>query len=206
MGGKPSYADGKKHQKNSNKIRGKQNPCFISLSSKDFKAIDQQTMTTSITISSSDFYGHSVPTASVNDNEEIGYNLRCRKRAAEVPVESIRPPAKRQCALVRRMQSKPKLIVAPKEELRKGEVVLAQMRTYATWPARVLLLGKTFVNVYFYGDETTGNVPYEKVGYFVNNHELLKFNLKKTIDRYQKAVLSAERVMQIPNHLSIINQ
>lgn len=161
-------------------------------------------MLTTINISSSDFNGHAVTTTSTDDSQR--YSLRRPKRAAEIPVESIRPPAKRQCALVRRIESKPKLIVARKEELKVEDFVIAHMKTYAAWPAQILSFGKTFVKVYFFGDESTGNVPFENVGFLAENHTLLKFHLRIETKGYVKAVRSFELALKVPGHLSLTNR
>lgn len=84
-------------------------------------------------------------------------------------------------------------------------MVLAKMKTYSAWPASIRSFGKTYIDVYFYGDRTTGHVGYDNVGLFQCNTELIKFNLKKNIKGYRRAVVCAERVLKIPQHLSIVD-
>lgn len=174
--------------------------------------------TTSISVSRSDFHGETdvtVPTtsassASVNTAEQKsskgksdGYSFRNRKRALENPICT---PAKRCRTLAKRNHMKPKLIVANKGVLKEGIIVLAQMRTYAAWPAKINSFGKTYINVQFFGDDTTGNVPFGNVGIFNENFQLLKFNVQKKIRGYMKAVRCAELVLNIPDHLSVMNR
>lgn len=169
-------------------------------------------MVTSISISRSDFREQSdkkdlvktVQQSMLDSKDQSnGYNFRNRRRAAE---DIIGPPAKRQRTLVVPNQIKPKLIVAKKELLSEGLIVLAQMRTYAAWPAKIQTFGKTCVNVYFFGDETSGNVPFGSIGLFKENDQLIISNLRQNKARYEKAVRHAELVMKIPNHLSLLNQ
>lgn len=131
-----------------------------------------------------------------------GYNVRNRKRVSEG--SSCPPPAKRSRALVVRKEPTPKLIQASKDVLAEGTIVLAKMRSFAAWPARILSFGKTYVNVHFFGDDSTGHVPYDKIGLFEDNHQLLKCNLEKKINGYTRAVAFVEQVLGIPKHLSIL--
>lgn len=131
------------------------------------------------------------------------YGFRGRKRKSG---SVLCPPAKRLRALVDRKEPTPRLVVATKDRLAQGTVVLAKMRTFAAWPARILSFGKTYVDVHFFGDDSTGHVPYGMVGLFDENHQLIKSNLKKKIIRYARAVGCAEGALNIPLHLSIFNE
>ena len=125
------------------------------------------------------------------------YNLR--KRVAE---DNICPPPKRSCKVVARRTIKvPKLEAVSKKAMVEGLVVIAKMKTYAAWPAVIQSFKKTCVNVRFFGDDSSGNVLYENIGLFENNHELIKQNLKKKILGYSKAVRSAEVVLNVPSKL-----
>lgn len=128
-------------------------------------------------------------------------NLRKRELIVE---DKVLPPPKR-LIVARKNIITPKLSNALKSELVEGLVVLAKMRTYAAWPARIESFKKTCVNVHFFGDDTSGNVPYENIGLFGANHELIKHNLTKTIKGYIKAVRCAEIALSVPSNLSILN-
>lgn len=142
------------------------------------------------------------PKEIVQPAQSTSYNLR--KRIAE---DKIAPPSKRSRAVVAARGAKvPKLLSAPKTVLREGLVVIAKMRTYAAWPALIKSFKKSCVNVHFFGDNTSGNVPLENIGLFENNHELIELNLKKNIKGYAKAVRSAEGTLNIPSSLSILNK
>lgn len=93
-----------------------------------------------------------------------------------------------------------------KTSLTEGTVVIAKMRSYAAWPAEIKSLRKTCVEVHFFGDDSTGTVPYENVGLFQDNVELIRSNLQKSIAGYSKAVRCTEIFLNVPSHLSIMNQ
>lgn len=132
---------------------------------------------------------------------KLRYELRKRKLAPQ----NIVPPAKRARTEIARRMPLPKLIVAQSDSLVEGLVVVAKMKSYAAWPARIVSFRKTCVTVHFFGDDTSGNVPYNGIGLFEANSELLKWNLMKKINGYRKAVLNLETILNVPAHLSILN-
>lgn len=191
--------------------------CNIRISSNNFNQINGE-MVAFISISRSDFQGDKTVILPLNasatnieiqeysDDQKNRYTFRSRKRKQ---VFSSCPPAKRSRdsrALVVQNVVKPKLIVAKKEELREGLLVLAKMKTYSEWPARILAFGKTYVDVYFFGDESTGHVPYENVGILNENHHVIRDNLQKSIRGYVQAVTHFERVLKIPTNFSLLNE
>lgn len=89
--------------------------------------------------------------------------------------------------------------------MREGSIVLAKMRSYAAWPAVMESFKKTVVSVRFFGDDTRGNVSYNDIGLFEENHILIRTNLQKKIVGYFKSVSSAEGVLKIPTEASIFN-
>lgn len=130
------------------------------------------------------------------------YHFRSRKRALE---NAVCPQSKKSRAVVRTDTKVPKLVIASKNVLTEGVVVLAKMRTYAAWPAIIKQFRKTCVNVEFFGEGTTGNIRYTDIGLFEDNHQLITFNLKKKINGYCKSVQCAEGALNIPTHLSVSN-
>lgn len=181
----------------------------IKLVSSDF-GINGTRFTKSITLMPSDFAQHSpkqvIALAPVSEQANLydGYNFRKRKMV-EREDKKANPPAKRARTEIIRMNSVTKLITAPKDMLKEGLVVIAKMRSFAAWPARIVSFRKTVVTVNFFGDETIGNVPYKDIGLFETNRQLIKGNLVKKIDGYAKAVQTMEMVLKIPNCLSILN-
>lgn len=112
-------------------------------------------------------------------------------------------PKKAHTELVQQI-SKPKFVPAVKQDLKEGLIVLAWMRTYSAWPAKIIKLKKTTAHVYFYGDRTNGNVNLEKIGMIGENADLIRFNVKKSILNYRKAVAEVETLKKVPSHLSML--
>lgn len=140
----------------------------------------------------------------MKSNVLASYNLR-KKDVSQLPTKSIKR-LRPQNVVRKRMTSAVKLIIAPKNVLKEGLIVLAKMRTYSAWPAVIKSFKKTCVTVQFFGDGTTGNIPYDAIGLFEINHELIKLNLQKKIVGYAKSVGHAEAILKIPEEFSIFNQ
>lgn len=130
-------------------------------------------------------------------------NLR-KRIAKDEPALSPPPKRARNNGIVACMKMC-KLMPASKEELVEGMVVIAKMRSYAAWPAMIQNFRKTCINVRFFGDDTTGNVPYDSIGLFHANTMIIKQNLTKKIAGYYKAVSMAEGTLKVPSSLSILN-
>lgn len=130
------------------------------------------------------------------------YELRKRKR--NKTHENVGLSSKRSRNEIVRREVTPKLIKVDRNLIEIGLVILAKMRTYAAWPSAVVSLKKNYISVKFFGDDTIGNVPYDAVGIFSENHELIRSNLRKKINGYIKAVKFAEGTLNITPHLSIV--
>lgn len=120
-------------------------------------------------------------------------------------IEDIAPDAKRFRKDIVKKIPIPKLVVADKNVLSKHLPVIAKMRTYAAWPACIQSLQKTCVSVLFFGENSTGNVPYSGIGLIDDNYNLLRSNLSKKIVGYEKAVKQMERTLNIPSDKSLLN-
>lgn len=139
-----------------------------------------------------------------NNYKSPRYHLRKRKCEVLHTEEKIEPPKKRICREILKIVRKPKFVRAQSNELGIGTVVLAHMPTYSEWPARILNIEKTRVNVIFFGENLTGTVKPQNIGLIDRNSELIKYLLKKKINKYKKAVLEMEHFQNVPSHLSII--
>lgn len=217
-----SRSEFSRHALKHNIIHGE---CNIVLSQSDFKNVKVESkkdglhVFKTITLKKSDLIrGFNAPelTTDVSTNEqqkkvtsknEVNrYGLRKRKKIENNENISKCPHPKRfRSEVVRSVDSVPKLLKADKNTLIEGLIVLAKMRTYAAWPARINSFKKTCVNVYFFGDETTGNIPFGNIGLFGDNYLLIKSNLNKKINGYGKAVKCAEGALKIPPNLSLFN-
>lgn len=135
---------------------------------------------------------------------QSSYNLREKKRTAE---NSLCPPAKRpRTQIVARIEPIAKFKSASRDELVLDQVVLAKMKSYQPWPAILKTFRPSCVEVHFFGDETTGTVPYDGIGFFENNIQLIISNLRKNIRGYEKAVRTAELLLGVNSELSILNK
>lgn len=182
--------------------------CNIRITHSDFESAkitkrgDNIFESITLNLSRKDF-SYSGKSKSVLKSESIErYNFR--KRALENTV-CPKPKRSRNRSVVRTDAKVPKLITASRDILVEGDVVLAKMRTYAAWPAVIKSFRKTCVNVEFFGDGTTGNVQYGDIGLLHCNRQLIIFNLQKKINGYRKSVSCAEGTLQIPAHLSVLN-
>lgn len=90
------------------------------------------------------------------DNPSFIHNYGLRKRKRDNYMPSL--PAKRPRNEIIPKTYAPKLITAPRNVLKQGLVVIAKMKTYAAWPARIVSFLKTVVTVQFFGDDDIGNV------------------------------------------------
>lgn len=89
--------------------------------------------------------------------------------------------------------------------LKVGQVVLARMRTYRPWPAKILNdEKKTVFWVRFYGKETEGSVPKIECVLFQDALECVQEYLKIPVDDYGRAVREAEINLGIPYHASLL--
>lgn len=111
--------------------------------------------------------------------------------------------------IIAEQERKAKFVIAPPEEVIEGMLVLAHMKSFSPWPARVIkkIVTKTQTNirVYFYGDQTTGTVKVEQIGLIGENSALIKCLSQKKIKNYAKAVLEMERLTNVPPNLSIFD-
>lgn len=148
---------------------------------------------------------HSKPVAEAVCSPIRKYSLRGNtSKQKSTEILSIAP--KRPRTEMVKKTVKPKFIPAIKNMLKDGMIVLAWMRTFFPWPAKILKINKTTADVYFFGDHTKGTVQLEKIGTLSENAELIKFKClnDKKISNYKKAVKEVERINKIPSHLSVL--
>lgn len=131
------------------------------------------------------------------------YTLRKRKSVHFEDEQLLEPNKKRACRQLVKIIRKPKFIRSIVLEI--GSVVLAHMPTYSEWPACILRIDKSRVLVSFFGENLTGTVNADRIGPIDQNSELIKYLLKKKINKYKKAVLEMELFQNVPSHLSIID-
>lgn len=94
------------------------------------------------------------------------------------------------------------------KSLNIGDFVLAQMRGYAPWPARITSFTKNRkrVSCYFYGSHNNGPVDVNKVFPFENGYETIRLISIRNPPGFQKAVKELEMAFGIPKHLNSLRE
>lgn len=88
-----------------------------------------------------------------------------------------------------------------KLNIEKDMCCLAKMRMYSPWPAIVLQVNGKTVEVYFFGEGTTGKIAASEIVPFNQCVDLAKKYFK--IKGYLRAVREMELMQNIPHHLSL---
>lgn len=86
-----------------------------------------------------------------------------------------------------------------------NSTVLAKMRSYSPWPAKLISFTDKKAMVYFFGTNNHGNVPLENVVAFADTNELIRQLLLMKIKFFKRAVREAEVSRGIPIELSMLN-
>lgn len=109
------------------------------------------------------------------------------------------------------MGKKKNQVICENNTFKIGEIVLAKIRGYAAWPAKVIFSVLRFlefcvafsicfsrqitqmsnikIEVVFFGDRTTGSISPSNVSKFINDSSIINKNMKKK--GYEKAVKEA---------------
>lgn len=92
--------------------------------------------------------------------------------------------------------------------IREDDLVLAKMKSYSPWPARVdgFSKNKKRMNVYFYGTNNTGIVDAVEVVKFEQCHDVIKLLLLRKISEFHKAVREIESILGIRPELSLLKE
>lgn len=88
-----------------------------------------------------------------------------------------------------------------------NSIVLAKMRTYSPWPAKIvkILPSKKKALVYFFGTDNHGEVATDEIVPFVEVALLIKQLASMKIRLYKKAVREAEIFQGVPIECSLLN-
>lgn len=93
--------------------------------------------------------------------------------------------------------------------LKENQIVLAKMKGYPAWPARILSFtkNKKSSTVYFYGSHNSGRVNESELVKFEDAYEVIRLLLlRSTLHQFTKGILEVEREMNIPDESSITKQ
>lgn len=95
-----------------------------------------------------------------------------------------------------------------KKEFQIGDFVLARMKGYSPWPAKVISFTKDrkSANCYFFGSDNNGSVKTDQIIPFQDGFDTIRllkmFNLKD----FEKGVREIEYINKIPAHLSALRE
>lgn len=93
--------------------------------------------------------------------------------------------------------------------LTQNQLVLAKMKSYSPWPAKILSFTKSrkSSHVYFYGTHNTGRVNEAELVNFEDAHDVIRLLLlRPNLNGFLKGILEVEYEMGVPKELSITNQ
>lgn len=85
-------------------------------------------------------------------------------------------------------------------------IVMAKMRTFSPWPARILEINHTKkrAKVYFFGSNNEGSVDMKEIVEFKKAAQTVRFLLIRNDLIFVRAVKEVERILGIPDHLSLL--
>lgn len=88
------------------------------------------------------------------------------------------------------------------------EFVLAKMKSYAPWPAKIQSFSKNGkkAKVYFYGTNNSGGVDIMEIVHFEDAADVIRLLLLRKIPMYSRAVVEVERCCGIPEELSLLKE
>lgn len=94
--------------------------------------------------------------------------------------------------------------------LLEGQHVIAKMKSYCPWPARILAFNanKKRAKVHFYGTQQEGTVDSKDIALFNDASKVIRLLLlrKNTLDSFEKGIREVELENSIPIELSITQE
>lgn len=89
-----------------------------------------------------------------------------------------------------------------------GQYVMAKMKSFSPWPARVTGFTKNRKKVYvhFYGTHDTGSIEVAEITLFEDSKDVIRIQLLRSLDCFAKGIREIETELGIPDELSITNR
>lgn len=159
-----------------------------------------------------------IATKSKNDEMTVRMIRPQRKAIAMTPVEEgknlIDPPGKlnRKKTLAELANDAWKLCKkrskSEETSLDVGQFVIAKMKSYSPWAAKIINFTKNRkkANVFFFGTHNSGSVDINEITLFQSSNEVIRLLLLRNLEFFAKGVREAEIELGIPHELSITNQ
>lgn len=144
--------------------------------------------------------------------EQQNGKYELRKRTEKKTEQKVNKKATKTTAITKSStQSVAVLWAAAKKEQKQQQplavktIILAKMRSYSPWPAKLVSIEKKRAQVYFFGTDNHGSVDKDDIVTFKRVPILIKKLLTMKIKHFEKAVREAEIYNGVPYHLSLIN-
>lgn len=86
-----------------------------------------------------------------------------------------------------------------------GHFVLAKQKYSVPWPSKISAVNKDSVHVYFFGDGRSGLVKKCDLYSVCDSKDIMIDCLKRNITNYRKGIIEMEKIIGIPDNLSMTN-
>lgn len=91
-------------------------------------------------------------------------------------------------------------------DLKEDDLVMAKMKSFCPWPARIIRVKGKRTDVFFFGTNQTGTVDTNQIRLFCDCSQEIKRLLLRHNLSFIKAVKEVEVILKIPDNLSILNE
>lgn len=88
-----------------------------------------------------------------------------------------------------------------------GQYVMAKMKSFSPWPANIIGFTKNRkrAQVYFYGTHNSGSVEVNEIALFQYSTEVVRMQLLRHLNFFEKGIKEIETELGIPAELSVTN-
>lgn len=95
-----------------------------------------------------------------------------------------------------------------KNTLKEGQYVMAKMKSFSTWPAKITGFTKNLNKaiVYFFGTHNSGSVEVKEITLFQESTEVIRLQLLRHSEFFAKGIREVETDLGIPLELSVTNE
>lgn len=129
---------------------------------------------------------------------------RGKGRAPNVPTKiTLEPAQTKQRSTSQKKDSKALCKSGKIIQIEVGQIVLAKQKFSTPWPSQIKAIKKNSVVVYFFGDGRCGPVKKCDLYSIDCSKEIMISCIKRNITNYKKGILEMERILKVPDHLSI---
>lgn len=93
-------------------------------------------------------------------------------------------------------------------KLEIGDYVIARMKGYSPWPAKISSFTKNRCRAlcYFYGSHNNGSVDINEIVPFSNGYDSIRLLMMRNLKDFQKGIRELEIVHGIPENLSSLRE